>query len=205
MSDGRVARGAGELQAFALQQRQPPREGGAGLRHLGQRQHLVDPLRALGLLEAAAEHRGDLEVVEHAHVGERARHLVGAGQAEPDAGLRRRVRDVHVVERNGAGVERQGAGEQGEQRRLARAVRADDAEDLAFLDLEADVVCNDQRAERLREPAHREHDASHYRGPRVRWREGSRGTPRRGRARRSVSHECEDLAAQNAVWVGEPG
>ncbi len=65
----------------------------------------------------------------------------------------RRARDVDAVEADRAGVGVEIAGDQVEQRRLAGAVRADDAERLAARDRQIDAVGGLERAEGLGEAA----------------------------------------------------
>ena len=64
---------------------------------------------------------------------------------------RRQARDVPAAEADAAAVEREIAGDQVEQRRLAGAVRPDDAERLALVDVERDRVGDLEGAEALRQ------------------------------------------------------
>ena len=68
--------------------------------------------------------------------------------------------DVVAVEEDPAGVERLEAGDQVEQRRLAGAVRTDDAEDLALVDVEGDVGVGGQAAVALGDAFDVEQDGS---------------------------------------------
>ena len=61
--------------------------------------------------------------------------------------LRRRTSEVTAIEANGAAARRKSAGDQIEQRGLARAVRPDDADRLARRDRKIEVVGDDDRAE----------------------------------------------------------
>ena len=81
-----------------------------------------------------AQERADHHVVEHGHVLERRRHLEGAPDAEPRVLLGRGARHVGAVERDAAGGRQRVAGEAVEEGRLAGAVRADQADDLALVD-----------------------------------------------------------------------
>ena len=60
--------------------------------------------------------------------------------------VRAQASDVVSVEDDPAGIERLEAGDQVEQRRLAGAVRPDDAEDLALVHVEGDVRVGGQAA-----------------------------------------------------------
>jgi hypothetical protein len=92
-------------------------------------------MRARSRAVRMAQERADHDVLEHRHVLEGRRHLEGAADAEPGVLLGRRARDVDAVEaatraRRSAAI----AGEAVEEGRLAGAVRADQADDLALLD-----------------------------------------------------------------------
>src|SRR2546423_13865818 len=63
--------------------------------------------------------------------------------------VRRRPGDIFFVEEDSARSRRKGAGEQIEERGLARAVRPDDRVQRAGLDLERHAVDRGERAERL--------------------------------------------------------
>ena len=91
--------------------------------------------------------RTDQQVLEHGELLERLRDLMGAADAGAAASLRRRAGEVTAVEANGAAARRKAAGDQVEQRGLARAVRPDDAERLARRDRQIEIVGDDDRAE----------------------------------------------------------
>ena len=97
----------------------------------------------------AAEAGADRAVFQHRHIGQRLHDLVGAG--EPVAGDNERLfaGDVDAVENDLAGIRREHAVDQIEQRRFAGAVRPDQAEDFARLDDEAQIVYGLQAAEAL--------------------------------------------------------
>ena len=76
--------------------------------------------------------RADQHVVEHAQVAEHAAVLERARDAERREAFGRGARDVVAVERHAAGIGPVGARDQVEQRRLARAVRPDHAQQFAF-------------------------------------------------------------------------
>src|SRR5438093_924926 len=73
------------------------------------------------------------------------------GAAEPGTLVRPPGRDVHAVEADVTRVGDQEAGDEVEDRRLPGAVRADEAEDLALVQLEAGVVDRPDAAEALHE------------------------------------------------------
>ena len=77
--------------------------------------------------------------------------------------LRRGVPDLGALEPDRAGVGAVDAGDDVEQRGLARAVGADEAQDLAPLDREIDPVERGHAAEFLGEPAHFEESRIHGR------------------------------------------
>jgi hypothetical protein len=66
-----------------------------------------------------------------------------------DRAMRRQLGDVLAAEHHAAGLRTQRAGNAIDQRRLARAVRADQAEPLAFPDIDADIVERGEAAKRL--------------------------------------------------------
>ncbi len=99
--------------------------------------------------EAGAMGGGDEDILEGGHAAEGFRHLVGAYQTQPAALRRGQRRHVVALEGDGAGARRIGAGEHAEQRRLAGAVRADDADRLIGAHGEVDIVQHHKRAEML--------------------------------------------------------
>ena len=89
---------------------------------------------------AVVPHDGEVEVVLDRQAREEPRLLVRPGDAEPRAHARGEVGDVgaHHVDR--AGRRHEVTGDQVEQGRLARAVRAQDGAALAVRDVEIDVA-----------------------------------------------------------------
>ncbi len=87
------------------------------------------------------------------HVLQGAEFRVDAGdlerarQAAARAPLRRQAGDVLAEEADASGVRPQVAGELGDQRRLARAVRADDGVSLALPHFKVDSIGRLERAE----------------------------------------------------------
>ena len=140
---------AGKLQALAIEQRQ---RAGAAVGLVGEAAALEQSGAAgvdLALAPAAAEGRGDHEILEHRHAAERLRHLERARQPHAAAVLGFHAGDVVAFEHHAAAVGRDRAGDDAEQRGLAGAVRPDDAERLAAQEREVDIVGDDDGAEAL--------------------------------------------------------
>src|SRR5207237_7928869 len=93
-------------------------------------------------VEAADEH-----VLARGEVPERAHELERARDAARAHAMRREPGDVGAAQANAPGVGRERPRDEVEERRLARAVRAHDAEDGALLEREADVVDGADAAE----------------------------------------------------------
>ena len=140
---------AGELEALAVEQ--PERLGGP----VGDRDHAAQLERSdgavIGLVaaEVGAVCGGDEHVLERRHAAERFWHLMRAHQSEPAALCRRTRRHVGAVEFDLARIRLKRAGEHAEQRRLAGAVGADDADRLVLAHRQADVVEHHKRSEAL--------------------------------------------------------
>ena len=92
------------------------------------------------------------------HARERAHDLEGSADARFAQLMRLAGEHVAALEQDFAAIGPQEAIQQIEQRGLAGAVRADDAEDLVSVELEADVLDGLQPAERRREIADLEND-----------------------------------------------
>ena len=102
---------AGEFQALAVEQRQA---AGAAVGLVGEPAALEQPGAAgidVALAPAAAEGRGDHEVLEHGHAAERLRNLERARQPHAAAMLGLHAGDVVAVEHDTAGVGRDRAGD----------------------------------------------------------------------------------------------
>src|SRR6185437_15826910 len=87
--------------------------------------------------------------------------LKAAHDAEPRAPVRGHPRDVPPLEGDAAAVHRQRAGYTIDQRRLARAVRADEPEPLAGLHRDAHLVERQESPEALGETVDLEERAGH--------------------------------------------
>ncbi len=96
-----------------------------------------------------AQHGADRGVFEHGEFGKRAHDLKRAREPKPADMFGRGVLDALAGKGDAARIRRKDAGDQIEQRRLAGAVRADDGEDRARLDIERNIVDRDKTAEAL--------------------------------------------------------
>ena len=96
-----------------------------------------------------AQERADHHVVEHGHVLEGRRHLERAADAKPRVPFRRGARDILPREKNLPGARRHVAGQAIEKRRLAGAIRADQADDLVILNRNVGVRHGAEGAEGL--------------------------------------------------------
>jgi hypothetical protein len=103
----------------------------------------------------------DQEVVEHRHAAERARDLEAARDAEPHALVSGQPRHVPALEHHGAAVAPQRARDAVDHGGLAGAVRADQAQALAMVDMQAHGIQRDEAAEPLAERRHLEDALSH--------------------------------------------
>src|ERR1700719_502185 len=121
------------------------RDGGAALR-----------LAARDTATGAVERR-ERDVVEQRQLAERARDLERARQPAPAHDMRRLARDLGAGEDDRAAARPQRAGDQVEDRALARAVGADEPEDLALPHLARHLVDRHEAAEALRQSLDREH------------------------------------------------
>ena len=104
---------------------------------------------------------GHAEVVADVQVVEQLERLPGSSEPEPLASVRRQVVDLVSVETDPARRADE-SGEAVDERGLAGAVRADQPDDLALVDVEIDLVDGLEAAERHRhrrrlEEAHRRH------------------------------------------------
>src|SRR5438445_4829413 len=89
---------------------------------------------------ALARREAHHHVLEDSHLLEEPDALEGSGHAPPHHRVRRLPAQHLAVELDGPAAAPLHPGDAVEDCRLARAVGADDAEDLAAADLEADVV-----------------------------------------------------------------
>ncbi|MCY1300659.1 hypothetical protein D9M70_502360 [compost metagenome] len=104
------------------------------------------PVAAVALALVGAERGTDQQVLEHAHLHERMGNLVRAADAALAALEHRLAGHIGAGEGDLAAIRGHTAGDQVEQRALARAVRADDAQRLARRQRQAHVVGDLHRA-----------------------------------------------------------
>ena len=133
---------------------------------------------------AAVRDERRLHVLEHGEPREDVGALERAADAEPADVVRRQAGDVAPVQDDGAGVGAQVAGDQVEERRLARAVGADDRRDLAAGHAERDAGHGLKAVEGLPHTAHLKHGGPA--GARARHRARRRCRPERRRGSRSA-------------------
>src|SRR5438128_1237014 len=95
----------------------------------------------------------DLEVLHDRELGEELRVLEGLDEAGGGDVVRLAAGDVLALPHDAAARRADETGDEVEQRRLSRAVGAEDADDLAARDRERDVVDGGEAAETLGEPA----------------------------------------------------
>ena len=91
----------------------------------------------------------DLDGVGDRHRREELGVLERASEAEPRTRIRRQIRHVDAVEDDPAGIDGEEAGDQVEERRLARTVGAEDAEDLTFGERQRHIVVGNDAPEGL--------------------------------------------------------
>src|SRR5260221_3345713 len=106
---------------------------------------------------AGAVERGEGDIVEQRQLAERARYLEGARYAAAADDMRGLPRDLGPGKDDRAAARLERAGDQVEDRALARAVGADETEDLALPHLERHLVDRQEAAEALRQGLDREH------------------------------------------------
>ena len=98
--------------------------------------------------------RAGHDVGDRRHVRRHPHKLKRAVDAPAHALMVRKARHVIALQADGASVGTYGAGDQVEQRCLARAVRTDKAENLAGRDGEREILDGHQSAEGLGQPLH---------------------------------------------------
>src|SRR5207302_10109641 len=100
---------------------------------------------------------GGRQFLEQAQLPERARNLVGARDSGVRDAVGRAPADLGAAKAHRAGARPERAGDEIEDGALARAVRTDEAEDLALGHLEGNVPDGGKAAERLAEPGDLQH------------------------------------------------
>src|SRR5207249_1542128 len=109
---------------------------------------------AVAALAVVARER---HIFEHAKPVKRPRDLEGAADAAVDDAIRGCARDLRAIEHDRSRRRRKRARQHVEDRALARAVRADQAENLALLDPERHIVDSGEAAEALHQSFYRQH------------------------------------------------
>ena len=155
----RRGEGLGELELLERRRPQPVDHR----RAIGGQAHQLErPLRRLegprARVPALAVEAGEHHVLENGQPVKRPRNLKGAADAEVDDPVRRLPADLPPLEPDGAAVGHERPGQHVEDGALARAVGADQAEDLALGDLERDVVDGGEAAEALGESSDAQHE-----------------------------------------------
>src|SRR5579883_2668400 len=138
----------------------------------GEKRTRIDP--PLGIAAIGVR---DLDILAHGQREEWLRHLEGAVDAEMDDTVRGEAADLAPFEAHPSAIGRIKAGDDIDAGRLAGAVGADEAEDLAWLQMEGQPVQRAEAAEALDEPLDLE-QRRHLRGHR---------SPGGGAARRARS------------------
>ena len=114
-------------------------------------------IRLGAAVAALAVIAGQRHVLKNAEPVKRPRDLEGAADAAVDDAVRGDARDLRAVEQDRSRRRHQRARQHVEDRALAGAVRADQAENLALLDPERYVVNRGEAAEALHQPFYRQH------------------------------------------------
>ena len=101
----------------------------------------------------------DPDIVEHRKIGKQRDVLEGAADADFGDPVRRARQDALAFHQDVAGARLVEPGEAVEERRLAGAVRSDQAEDLALVHVERHAIQRDDAAEHDADVANREQGA----------------------------------------------
>src|SRR5260221_2583186 len=143
--------GARQLELAQLDLRELAGEGLCLVGEADALQDLHRPLGALAVLEVHHVGKGHEQVLQHGHAVERPRHLKAARDAEARALVRRQIGDFFSLENDFSALVAQQPRNAVDQRRLARAVRPDQAEALAGGDVDAHPGQRGEAAEMLRD------------------------------------------------------
>src|SRR5687767_623852 len=137
-----------ELDALQRRVREPGRDVFRQMTEVDELESVVSAAPAIGLAEPArARVRADEDVLEHRHPGEERDVLERPCDAAADDLVWGEPQQIFAVVENRAGIRLVESRDDVEGRRLARAVRADQAEDLTLGDVERDVVEGDDSPE----------------------------------------------------------
>ena len=121
------------------------------------------PLRARLPVGEAAAQGGEAEIFPHRQLAEDLHFLEGPPDAAPRHLMQLEPAERRAVMQDAAGIGAQQVGDQVEDRALARAVRPDQADHGAGLDLEAAAVDREKTAEPLGQAAHGQSGAGGHR------------------------------------------
>ncbi len=139
-----------------------------------------------------------LDVLGHGHRTEGRRHLKGASDAEPPNVARLESDDAAIGEFDIAAIGRELPVDHVETGRFPRPVGADQRQELAFADVEADVLDRVHAAESLRQVANAEH--AHAGFLRAATRLLSAPTMPPGNTSTNIRITAPSRPRQNAVW-----
>ena len=142
---------AGEFEPLAVDEAERLGAPVGDPRHGGERKRVDRLLIGALPLEPAAMGGCGEDILEHRHAAEGPRNLMRARKPPPAALGRRREGDVLAEKAHPPAGRRMRADEQAQERRLARAVRPDDADRLAGADGKVDAIEHQKGAEALRQ------------------------------------------------------
>src|SRR5215469_9292239 len=190
---------ARQFQPLAIEQSETAGQpvGFAGKPAAGQDRHAA--LVSIALASPAAERRSDDKIFEHAHAGKRLRNLERTPDTERTALRRRQVRDVAPGIDHAPAIRCERAADHAEQRRLAGAVRPDNAERLARRERKIDAIGDDNGAEAFGDLFKRDKRRGHAIDPPValspsgsptRWHKASPALRSRARRAGAGRREC---------------
>ena len=129
-------------------------------------EHLLGLPERLGCRATCAAgpvHRSDADVFQNGQIGERPHDLKRARNAHPADQVRPQASERPALELDRATCQLRDPCDDVDQRRLAGAVRPDQAHDLAGMDVEADVLDGHDTAEVLGGVAHLQNRRAHTR------------------------------------------
>src|SRR5438552_1133809 len=141
----------------------------------------------------------DHQVFEDRHRREDLRHLERAAHTEPGDLARREADELLAAKADRASARVRVTGDEVDERRLARAVGADDGDDLLGRDGDVDVAGGHDLIEQLRESAHLQHRRARH--ARARFRSSADQSPP-GRRRMIASSATPRIICQTegAYW-----
>src|SRR6185437_876228 len=141
---------ARQFQPLALQQRQLAGGQVCLAEKIGEAQEIDAALIGFRFALRRAKRRARKDVLEYAHVPEWMRNLIGAADAAAAADIGGQSSDILAGETNSARANRQIAGDEVEQRGFSCTVRTENAERLARVERQRQIVDHLESAEILR-------------------------------------------------------